>query len=121
MRPMLKYALPIALSLAVAPVHALTPLGWSWETYVTLTHDDLDLIKTTLAGQVHGKMPGTAAAWTNRQSGNSGSITLLKTSSRDGRRCELIEYRLMPPSKTPVDRFVLTSCIQPDGSWKLSE
>lgn len=120
MRPMLKFALPIALSLAAAPLHAQTPLGMSWETYVTLTQADMDMIKTTLATQVHGKKLGTQASWANPQSGNSGSITLLKISSREGRRCEQIEYRTVPPNKTPFDRFVLTSCVQTDGSWKLS-
>lgn len=120
MRPTLKYALPIALSLAATPLHAQTPLGPSFETYVTLTQVDLDIIKTTLAGQVHGKKLGTQAAWSNPQSANSGSITLLNIWSRDGRRCEQIEYRLVPPNKTPFDRYVLTSCVQPDGSWKLS-
>jgi 17 kDa outer membrane surface antigen len=121
MRLMLKFALPIALSFAVAPVHAQTPLGMSWETYVTLTQGDMDMIKATLAGQIHGKKLGSQANWTNPQSGNSGSITLLKISSRDGRRCEQIEYRNVPPNKTPFDRFVLTSCLQADGSWRLSE
>lgn len=121
MRPILKYVLPIALSLAAMPAHALTPLGWSWETYVTLTSGDIDAIKTTLATQVHGRQPGTVATWQNPQSGNSGSITLLNISSRERRRCELIEYRLVPPNRTPSDRFVLTSCVQPDGTWKLSE
>ena len=120
MRSMFKYALPVVLSLAALPLHAQTPLGSSWETYVTLTQGDIDMVKTALAGKIHGKTPGTEAAWSNPQSGNSGSITLLNISSQEGRRCEKIEYRMIPPKKTPFDRFVLTSCVQADGSWKLS-
>jgi len=120
MRPMLKFALPIALAFAAAPLHAQTLLGPSFETNVTLTQADIDMIKAALAGQVHGKKLGTQAAWTNPQSGNSGSLSLLKILSRDGRRCEQIEYRLIPPNKIPFDRFVMTSCLQADGSWKLS-
>lgn len=45
----------------------------------------------------------------------------LKIAERQGRRCEQIEYRMSPPDKGyPSDRFVLTRCMQTDGSWKLS-
>lgn len=121
MRPILKFALLIALSLAFQPVHAQM-MGPSWETNVTLTQADIDMIKAALASQIHGKSLGAKAAWADPASGNSGSLTLVNISSRDGRRCERIEYRMSPPSKTaPSDRFALTSCIQPDGTWKLSE
>jgi len=118
MSTMLKYALPIVFAFAAAPLHA--QLGPGWESYVRLSQGDINMIKTTLTGQVHGKKLGTTASWTNPKTGNSGSITLLKIWSRDGRRCEQIEYRLVPPTKTPFDSFVLTSCVQTDGSWKLS-
>jgi len=120
MRLVLKYASLIALSLIPTTLHAQTPLGPSWETYVTLTRADLDMIRATVFDQIRGKKRGTAANWANPESGNSGTITLLNISSRNGRRCEQIEYRNIPPNKTPFDRFVLTSCLQPDGSWKLS-
>jgi hypothetical protein len=121
MRPMLKLALLIALSLAVQPLHAQM-LGPSWETNVTLSQGDLDMIKAALADQIHGKKLGATAAWMNPASGNSGTITLLDISARNGRRCERIEYRASPPNKTaPSDRFALLSCLQADGSWKLSE
>ena len=118
MRSMLKFALPIALTLALQPAQAqVVPLGW--ETVVTLTQADLDMIKATLANQIHNHRSGTSAAWHNPQTGNFGSVTLLKVFSRQGRRCEQIEYRMSPPQKAPSDRFVLTSCVQPDRSWKL--
>ena len=117
---MLKFGLPIALSLVLQPAYAQV-LGLSWETNVTLTQADLDMIKATLSQQIHSKMPGVTASWRNPASGNSGAVTLLSVSSREGRRCEQIEYRMSPPAKSnPSDRFVLTSCMQADGSWKLS-
>jgi hypothetical protein len=122
MSPMLKFAVPITLALAFHPAQAQMLGSWSWaETNVVLTQADLDMVKTALAQQVHDKKLGTSASWSNPASGNSGKMTLLQISSRDGRRCEQIEYRMSPPSKTePSDRFVLISCIQPDGAWKLS-
>ena len=54
-------------------------------------------------------------------SGNSGSVTLLNACVRQDRRCEQIEYRINPPQPAlPSDPYVLTNCMQPDGTWKLS-
>jgi surface antigen len=120
MSPMVKFALPFALLLAVRPAEAQL-LGSLWETRVTLTRADLDMIQATLAHKIHGKPAGTSASWTDPASGNSGRIKLLQVSDRQGQRCEQIEYRNYPPEKwRPPDHFVLTSCRQPDGSWKLS-
>ncbi len=120
MSPMAKFTLPLALFLSVGSAHAQL-LGPLWETNVTLTRADLDMIETTLAEQIHGKPAGTKAKWSDPASGNSGTIKLLKISELDGHRCEEILYwnrsgeQWMPP-----DRFKLTSCRQPDGAWKLS-
>jgi 17 kDa outer membrane surface antigen len=123
MSPVLKFAISFAMSLALQPAHAqmLGPLGTLWETNVTLTQSDLNLIRTVLSQQIHNKQPGTSIRWRNPESGNSGSLTLLNAFARQGRRCEQIEYRMSPPEPAkPSDRFVLTSCMQPDGSWKLA-
>jgi surface antigen len=120
MSPIVKFALPLALFLAVEPVQAQL-LGSLWETNVTLTRADLDMIRATLAHQIHGKPAGTSASWSDPASGNSGTVTLLQVVERNGQRCEQIEYRNHPRDQwRPSDRFVLTSCRQPDGVWKLS-
>jgi len=121
MRPWIRFAFAFALTLlALGPAQAQL-LGPLWETRVTLTQADLDMVKSTLAQQIHNKPAGTSTSWQNPASGNSGTITLLKILARHGNRCEQIEYRLFPPEKaSPGDRFVLVSCLQRDGSWKLS-
>jgi len=120
MTPMLRLALPIALLFALNPAQAQM-LGPAWETNVTLTRADLDMIKAGLAQQIHNKRLGASTSWRNPESGNSGSMALLKIFARQGQRCEQIEYRMSPPEKAmPSDRFVLTSCLQPDGTWKLA-
>ena len=117
-----KYLLPIALSCAASAAQAQFMLGPSWESNVTLTRVDLDMLKSAVTQQIHDKQLGTAAAWSNPQSGNSGSLRLLKISARQSQRCEDIEYVLRPPERAkPADRFVFTSCRQPDGTWRLAE
>jgi hypothetical protein len=120
MSPIVKFALPVALLLAFRPAAAQL-MGPMWETNVTLTRADLDLIEATLHDKIHGRPAGTSAAWRDPASGNSGTITLLRVTERQGQRCEQIEYRNHPRETwRPSDRFVLTSCRQPDGVWKLS-
>jgi hypothetical protein len=120
MASILRLILPAALLLACLPAEAQL-MGPMWETYVTLTQSDLTMIKGALADQIHNRKPGVSASWRNPETGNSGAVTLLKVFARHGHRCEQIEYRLSPPESTkPSDRFVLISCVQPDGSWKLS-
>jgi hypothetical protein len=119
MRSMFEFAVPLALALAVQPAQAQL-MGPAWETNVVLTQADVDMIKGALAAKIHGQRQGTTASWTNAKSGNSGAITLVAISTRDGRRCEQIEYRMVAANRTTADRYVLTSCRQADGSWKLS-
>ena len=118
----LMLALPLALSLALQPANAqgLGPMGSLWDTYVTLTRGDLDMIRSVLGQQIHNQKAGASASWKNPESGNYGTVTLLGAFSRQGHRCERIEYRMSPPQGTPSDRFTLTSCQQADGSWKLA-
>jgi surface antigen len=123
MSRVLMLTLALALSLALQPAYGQglgMPMGSLWDTYVTLTRTDLDVIRTALTQQIHNKRRGTSVIWKNPDSGNSGTVTLLDASTRQGYRCERIEYRMSPPQGSPSDRFVLTSCMQPDGSWKLA-
>ena len=120
MPPLAKFLLPLALAITLQPAHAQL-LGLESDTNVTLTQADLDKIKTTLAQQVHGKKLGTLASWSNAESGNYGTLGLQKVFERQRQRCEQIEYRLHPADKTKLsDRYILISCLQPDGTWKLS-
>lgn len=93
-------------------------LGPVWETRTVLTAEDLDLMRGTVQRDIHGKRPDTVATWNNPASGNSGSITLLRKFPRRGKTCERIEYQIRSATARP-ERYVFTSCLQPDGSWKL--
>jgi surface antigen len=119
MRLMIGLGLPLALLLACRPAAAQF-MGPLWETNVTLTRADLGMIQAALVAKIHGRPAGSSTTWSDPASGNSGTITLLKVSERQGQRCEQIEYRNYPRDNwRPADNFVLTSCRQPDGTWKL--
>jgi surface antigen len=95
-------------------------LGLGIETAVELTKQDLDIIRQTVNAQVHGKLVGTTARWSNPASGNSGKIRLVKKFTRENQECETLDYRLVTTRKPAgPEHYVLRSCLQPDGQWRL--
>lgn len=106
------------LMIAAAAQAQLLP---TWETHITLTQQDLDMIRNAVTNQVHGKPVGTTASWSNPASGNSGSVRLVKKLVRKNQQCEDIEYAVRsggPPGYT--EHYHFTSCLQPDGTWKIA-
>jgi surface antigen len=115
-----KVLIPIVAGLTLAgPAQAqLLP---TWETHITLTQQDLDMIHDVLTNQVHGKLLGTKVSWSNPASGNSGYVKLNKKLVKNGQRCEGIGYTVRskgPPVYTEHYHFI--SCLQPDGAWKIA-
>ena len=93
----------------------------TWETHITLTQQDLDMIRAAVSNEVHGKLVGTTASWSNPASGNSGAIKLVKRLTRKNQHCEDIEYTVRSGgSPVYTEHYHFTSCLQPDGSWKIA-
>jgi|SRR5215831_11495903 len=116
--PIKTLAVTAVLTMAASAEAQLFP---TWETHITLTQQDLDMIHSAVNDQVHGKPVGTTATWSNPTSGNSGSIRLIKKLVRKKQQCEEIEY--IARSKGPpvyTEHYHFTSCLQPDGTWKLA-
>lgn len=116
---------PIKVIALVAAVLVWLPaqaqyLGLGVETGIELTKQDLDIIRLTVNGQVHGRPVDTTAKWSNPASGNSGKVRLVKKFTRNKQQCETLDYRLVAKRKpgTP-EHYVLSSCLQPDGQWRL--
>jgi surface antigen len=67
-----------------------------------------------------GKPVGTTAKWSNPESQNSGKIALVRKFTRNGQQCETLDYRLIT-KRRPVgpQHYRLSSCLQPDGQWRL--
>jgi surface antigen len=111
----------IAIVLGLVAGSAEAQLFPTWETHITLTQQDLDMIHNAVTNEVHGKPVGTTALWSNPASGNSGSIKLVKKLVLNRQQCEEIEYTARtkgPPIYT--EHYHFTSCLQPDGAWKIA-
>ena len=119
MSPRVKVLIAIAVGLMAGSSHAqLLP---TWETQITLTQQDLDMMRSTVTDQIHGKPAGTTAKWSNPASRNSGSIELLKKLVCDKQQCQEIAYTVRsggPPVYT--EHYHFTSCLQPDGTRKIA-
>ena len=114
-----KFAAFVAGLMIAGVAHAqLLP---TWETNITPTQQDLDMIHAAVTNQIHGKPMGTTASWSNPASGNSGSIKLVKKLARNNQRCEDIAYTVRSGG-TPVytEHYHFISCLQPDGTWKIA-
>jgi surface antigen len=120
-------AMPISIKPLVFVVAALASpaaqaqlLGPSFESNITLTREDLDMMRQTVTQQIHGKPVGTTATWSNPTSKNSGTIKLLKKFTAKNTRCEEIGYTLATTaSNVSPEHYEFNSCLQPDGSWKI--
>jgi|SRR6516162_3134910 surface antigen len=114
---------PLVLIFAAlaSPAAQAQLLGLGFESNVTLTQDDLDMIHRAVTQQIHGKPVGTAASWGNPNSKNSGTIRLLKKFTARNMRCETLGYTLMTTAVAGAspEHYELNSCLEPDGSWKI--
>jgi surface antigen len=116
----LKAVIPVVAGLMIA-ASAQAQLLPTWETNIVLSQQDLDLIHGAVTNQIHGKPVGTTTLWSNPASGNSGVIKLGKKLTRKNQQCEEIEYTVRSGG-TPVytEHYHFTSCLQPDGLWKIA-
>jgi surface antigen len=91
-----------------------------WESQISLTRQDFDMIDSALKNRIHGKPVGTTASWSNPTSGNSGSIKLIKKLVLNRQKCEDLEYTNRSGPPIHIEHLHFTSCLQPDGTWKLA-
>jgi surface antigen len=90
------------------------------ESHITPTQQDMEMFHNAVTNQIHGKPVGTAASWTNPVSQNSGSIRIVKELVRKRQPCEDIDYTVRSGAPVYTEHYHLTSCLQPDGTWKLA-
>jgi surface antigen len=115
--------MPMALllvGLLGEPTRAQLLLGPVWESNITLTQGDLDLIHRTVDTEIHGKPVGTTASWSNSETGNAGTIKLLRKFRKGSLRCEEVAYTLTTTRKAvEPEHYVFNSCLTPEG-WRIA-
>ncbi|HKT17528.1 MAG TPA: RT0821/Lpp0805 family surface protein [Stellaceae bacterium] len=92
-------------------------------SFPKLTNTDIAIIRKAVREDLTGKPKGTTLPWSNPESRNAGTVTLLDRFDSAGRDCRRVRYVITPGSKQPAEviggSYVLTSCRLGDGSWKI--
>jgi len=110
-------AIVLGASISVPPAAArLMP----YRSDLSLSKHDLALMESAAREQMDGKPEGTTIAWQNSRSGNSGSVTLIKIMVINGQTCRRIRHTILPKEKSTPSIYLVNTCRQADGSWKLS-
>jgi surface antigen len=114
-------AIILVVALIVSLPAGAQLLGLGLESNIELTKRDLAIIHSTVDDQVHGRTVGTSASWTNPESGNYGTITLVKKFVVNGLPCESVGYAVATKRMAvSPEHYMLNSCRLPDGRWRIT-
>lgn len=112
----------VMVSVLLAPP-AAAQYGKAFRNSPKLSSQDVAIIRKAVREDLTGKPKGTTLPWSNPESENSGTVTLLDRFDSAGRDCRRVRYVVKPGPKQPAGvitgSYVLTSCRLADGSWKL--
>jgi surface antigen len=108
--------------LLAAPTSGFGQYGTTFRTSPKLTSADIEMIQTLVRQDLTGKPNGTTLSWSNPQSENSGTVTLIDTFISRGRDCRRVRYEVKPgpnqASYAEQSSYVLTNCRLSDGTWQ---
>jgi surface antigen len=93
---------------------SLSPLG---DEIRDLDASDLKMLRESSREVLEKNVVGGLASWTNKETGHSGSASLLRSFEVNGKRCGAVAHFLVAGGST---HFVLPFCEHERGSWKIS-
>jgi hypothetical protein len=117
----LTLALPLLPLAPIRGAHAqINPFGWQLNQR-SLTSDDLTLLfnSTERLNESPSLNVGAANAWSNQQTGSSGTTTVTRIYQSDGMPCHDLRYALVPRGRQPPRIYDITWCRIPSGEWKI--
>jgi surface antigen len=110
----------LIVALFASPSAQAQGLFLGFESNITLKQDDIDLIHQTVDQKIHGKPVGTTASWSNPNTGNAGTIKLVKKIRKKNLYCERVAYTLTTTTKAvEPEHYVFDSCLTRDG-WRVA-
>jgi surface antigen len=115
--------LPFAPALVPPPASAQAMFGPLGTGVVpnSMTHDDLDALAAAgarLYNPEHVDV-GMTENWDNPQTGNRGSVKMIKEFTQKGMLCRRLEHRITL-KREGERKYVMNRCKGPDGQWKLA-
>lgn len=86
-----------------------------------LTEQDMAAVGEAVAGLTEGKRLGQSAEWSNPESGNSGTATLLELFEENGYQCRRVGHQLKIKGQADPTQLEFKTCLDPsDNTWKLA-
>lgn len=78
---------------------------------------DLQMLRETSHDLLKKNVVGAVATWTNKETGHSGTVALLRTFKQNGLRCGAVAHVLTAGGSA---QFVLPFCESEPGTWKIA-
>ncbi len=108
----------IAIGMAGPPANAANPFKKSG---FQLDESDLPLLETA-AGKLYltdGAEVGSVEAWNNSETGNRGTVKLIRKHEYKGLPCRRLQHDIELKRVEDTYRFTLDRCKTADGAWKI--
>jgi len=100
------------------PALGLNPLFLYDDAIRYFDKKDWKLVDETAVAALNGNPDGETSKWINPKSGNSGSITPIKTyKNKQGQICR--KTKMFNRTKKKKSEYTFLVCKQPDNDWKI--
>jgi len=115
----------VLLFVAIAVVETAYPYGIDVYGIGTggrgLTKEDLEMVRQASAELYQNPKAtvGMFNTWENPQSGNSGTVMLIKQFQAKGLECWRLRHNLMIKVGNTKRQIEVSRCKAPDGTWKI--
>lgn len=124
MAPMPPIVAAVAMTLLILPQNGFAQLGRpQFRSMPKLTQTDVRIARKLVREDLATHPPGTTLSWSNPESSNSGTVTLVARFVSRGRECLRVKYGISPGIKANANEkpnsYLLNSCRNADGSWQL--
>ena len=80
---------------------------------------DQQMVRERVQTLLDGPADPRTLDWQNPRSGNSGSVALMRETTRGTQQCRQIEYRILPRAMDRPEVAILLWCKQPNGRWQI--
>jgi len=107
----------LVLTCAAPAVAQVNPFGDSLD----LRAEDIEMLKAAAAGLFDDESAriGDTRTWSNPASGNTGSVSLVKTFEHQGLPCKRVQHVVKQKGRADQVVYQFARCRTADGAWQL--